>query len=323
MNAQREHGTPSIVAWAGGWRFPAGCVVWMVLAAGATSGLRPQGLIATLFLLAPLLVVPLGFRLIEPTPLLRIASVLQPAAALLTAAAFWPSPGPLAAALTGPWLVTGGLAAFSGVTRLARHPWRWDEATCEAAAVVYLAVGAGWFLASRLGSAPLGFGEPIVLLTAVHFHFAGFAAPLLAAATLRCARRIGRPPRALERFMVAGIVAGPALVAAGFLISDAVRLGATLILAFCLCLLALQTGRCVPHIASRRTRSLLRLSSWSVIVAMLLAFVYACGEAAQVFIVNIPQMARWHGAVNAVGFALCGLLGWNLERTGKAVGSGR
>jgi hypothetical protein len=28
---------------------------------------------------------------------------------------------------------------------------------------------------------------------------------------------------------------------------------------------------------------------------------------------NIPQMARIHGAISAFGFAACGLLGWALE----------
>jgi len=55
-----------------------------------------------------------------------------------------------------------------------------------------LAVGGAWLVASRLGMRPMGIQEPIVLLTAVHFHYAGFATATIAAATLRFA---DLPPR--------------------------------------------------------------------------------------------------------------------------------
>ena len=47
------------------------------------------------------------------------------------------------------------------------------------AGLVYLAVGGGWTVLAWGGLRPLGFAAPIVLLTAVHFHYAGFALPLL------------------------------------------------------------------------------------------------------------------------------------------------
>jgi|HubBroStandDraft_6_1064221.scaffolds.fasta_scaffold2059611_1 hypothetical protein len=32
---------------------------------------------------------------------------------------------------------------------------------------------------------------------------------------------------------------------------------------------------------------------------------------------TVPEMGRVHGTINALGFALCGLLGWALETRGS------
>jgi len=297
-----------------------GGVAWLILVVTALEGGVSLGATELLFLLAPLVVVPLGFRIAGPGGrLLRVARVLQPPAAVLALAAFGVAPGRRAAALACSWLLVSGLAALSGAPGLLRQGWRLDEATCAAAGRVYLAGGAGWFVLSRLGATPLGFGEPIVLLTAIHFHYAGFATSLVAAATLRAARRVARLHRGMEVIVVAGVVAGPALVAAGFLTTEAVSLGATLVLAACLCLLARQMWICRPHIAPRLSRVLLVISSGSIVVAMVLAAVYAWSELARQAGMSIPRMVRLHGLLNAVGFAVCGLLAWNLEGSSSRV----
>jgi hypothetical protein len=43
-----------------------------------------------------------------------------------------------------------------------------------------------------------------------------------------------------------------------------------------------------------------------------LAVVYGLGEARVEEWISIPDMAKCHGAINAVGFTLCGLIGWSL-----------
>ncbi len=87
-----------------------------------------------------------------------------------------------------------------------------------AIAGIDLVFAAGWLVASRLGVEPLGFDEPIVLLAAVHFHFAGF-----------------------------------------------------------------------------------------VTAVMVLACVYGWGEYVGAELIDIPQMARFHGTLNSLGFGFCGL----------------
>jgi len=294
-----------------------GGLVWVVLGIAATAGRAPLGGLEFLFLVAPLVVVPLGLRLCASNGLLRVACWLQAPAAAMAAASFWMARGPAAGALACGWLVVAGLAGLCGAFALLRGGWRFDAGTCAGFGLLYLPVGAGWLVSSRLGVAPLGFGEPIVLLTAVHFHFAGFAAAVFAAATLRAARAVGRLGRAVELVVVFGIVAGPALVAAGFLTTTAVSLGATSILATCLGLLAALTWICVPRLEAGLFRALLVLSSTSIVASMLLAVVYAWGEFTERAALDIPHMVRLHGALNALGFAVCGLLAWNVRASGR------
>ncbi|HKB07052.1 MAG TPA: YndJ family transporter [Candidatus Polarisedimenticolia bacterium] len=293
-----------------------GGLAWVFLAIAATAGRAPLGGLELLFLVAPLVVVPLGLRLYASNGLLRLACWLQAPAAVIAVASFWMARGPAAAALASGWLAVAGLAGLSGASALLRGGWRLDAGTCAGIGLVYLPVGAAWLVASRLGVAPLGFGEPIVLLTAVHFHFAGFAAAVFAAATLRVARAVGRLDRAVELVVVFGIVAGPALVAAGFLTTAAVSLGATSILATCLGLLAVLTWICLPRLEAGLFRALLVLSSTSIVASMLLAVAYAWGEFIGRSAIDIPHMVRLHGALNALGFAASGLLAWNVRASG-------
>lgn len=291
-----------------------GGFAWLILVVGALSGRVPLGALELLFLLAPLVVVPLGFRLRDPgSGLLRAACFLQPPAAALAVTSFWIARGAPAAALACGWAIFAGLAGLSAVPELVRRGWRLDEETCGAAGFLYLTVGAAWLVLSRLGTAPLGFGEPIVFLTAIHFHFAGFSASVLAWVVLRKVRRVAPLHRALEIVVVGGVVAGPVLVAAGFLTSDTIRLGATLLLAACLCLLAVLMWISRPQVENRLSRSLLLISSASIVASMLLAAVYAWGEVTEQTLLGIPRMVRLHGTLNALGFAVCGLLAWNLE----------
>jgi hypothetical protein len=77
----------------------------------------------------------------------------------------------------------------------------------------------------------MGFQEPIVLLTAVHFHFAGFAAPLMTLAAAGTVEKASILKRRFFHIVVAGILAGPGLLAAGFLIGPHSKLAAALLVA--------------------------------------------------------------------------------------------
>src|SRR5687767_3431934 len=119
---------------------------------------------------------------------------------------------PITVALAAPWVVvTLALAALAG--------WRWlrSDRTLEAvvwpATLAYLSVGAVWLLLHALGIKPVGVRPPFVLLTAVHFHYAGFTATVLAALVRR--RTIAVSPR-LSAAMIVAVVVAPPIVAVGF-----------------------------------------------------------------------------------------------------------
>jgi hypothetical protein len=149
-----------------------------------------MNVVVPLLLLAPLVLVPLGFRLLavaapgsEPPTVLRMVAI---PAALLLALSFALPQGPLAAALALPWLGVTGLVALAAGLRFLSDPDRLRLSSCYAtnAAVVFLAIGASFAVTDRLGARPFGFAPEVILLTAVHFHFAGFVLPLAGALAL-------------------------------------------------------------------------------------------------------------------------------------------
>jgi hypothetical protein len=295
-----------------------GTGVWLLLVA-VLPGNGYVRMLDLLILLAVLLVAPLGLVLAASDAragLLpyRAAQVIQPVAALLVIVAFLLPAGPLAAALASGWLLMNGLAALSVLAALrSRGIGRADE-LCLDAGLLYLPIGGAWLLASRLGINPLGFGDTIVLLTAIHFHYAGFAAPILAGMAGRRLAAVRPSAWGVFRVVAAGIVASVPLVALGITFSPALEVAAACVLAASLAGLSALTMRAiVPALRRRAAQALLTISAASALVAMLFAVAYAVGEFTQAPIVTIPRMIEVHGLVNALGFVSCGLVGWTLE----------
>ncbi len=186
-------------------------------------------MIEFLICLAPCLIVPLGLALIapgNPDAAFHTLRKGQPFAATLVVASFFLSKGPLACALAMPWLLLTGLGALSGAARLLRNRLADIAETCHAMALIFLPVGAGWLCLSRLGMAPMGFREPIVLLTAVHFHYTGFAAPVLSGMAIRRFSHYGK----ILRPAGLGLLGGTPLLAAGFVFSPLLKYVAVLLL---------------------------------------------------------------------------------------------
>lgn len=298
-----------------------GILVWLAFLFVPSSGLYQSPIIEKIVLLAPLVVVPLGLSLAAngetkgwTLRLSRFALFTQPVGALLAVCSFFAPPGPLAATLAAGWFIVTGLIALCGLARVLEHEWRLEE-LCVDAGLMYVSVGGAWLIISRAGWQPMGFGDTIVLLTAVHFHYAGFAAPLLTGLT----GRVLRDSTALTRraFQTASlfVIAGPPLVATGIIFSPTVGLIGTIILTLSLLLLAaLVLTRIVPACRARASQVLLSISAASSILTMTLACAYSYSVVARKLIISIPQMAATHGLANSVGFSLCGLLGWTLMK---------
>lgn len=278
-------------------------------------------LIERLLLLSILVFTPLTFSFVATVDndsarsrLFRAAVRVQSFAALLAVVSLHMRTGFAAAAMSLGWMGLTGLIALFGLWRL----WqRWVsfksllpmEELCIDAGLAYVTAGSGWLFLSRWGLNPLGFSDTIVLLTAVHFHYAGFAAPIL---TGLAGRRI-KPGIARKFYLVAatGVIAGPPLVAAGITLSRGVEVFSAIVLAVSLFTLALLIlFVIVPTLKQRLAQLLLILSAMSVIVTMIFACLYAIGRFQGITTVTIPLMAQIHGLSNALGFVLCGLLAW-------------
>ena len=188
-----------------------GVPVWLTV----VMAIRP-GWSTSMFLLAPLVLVPSGLRLVSAigpaswtNSMLGAATWLQLPAAMLLVVAFILPTGSGAAALAVPWLVVTAVVASVGLLRLKARGFRPLPELSMDAGLVYLAVGGVWAVLSRWGARPMGFSDEIVQLTAVHFHFAGFVLPVLAGMAARSL------PGAMARVVAAGVVAGVPLVALG------------------------------------------------------------------------------------------------------------
>lgn len=106
---------------------------------------------------------------------------------------------------------------------------------------------------------------------------------------------------------------------AGITLSPHVEIAAAGWLALSVSIVAvLALVRVVPRLRSGAARWLPACSPISALPALALAVVYAAGEFLQKSFIDIPQMARTHGLLQALGFVLCGLLAWTLERRIKA-----
>ncbi len=103
------------------------------------------------------------------------------AAGLLAAASFLTAPGALAVALTTPYALGCAWVAATAALRIVARGLRPASALVADLAYVYLGGAAVWLVAHRADHALLGYPPFWVLLTAAHFHVAGFYLTSIAA----------------------------------------------------------------------------------------------------------------------------------------------
>lgn len=267
------------------------------------------GLLELMFLLAAWVLVPLGLRFVPDVQPVRLARKIQPFAALLATVSFFLPTGLPAAALAAPWLLLNGLVALGGLMTL-KDAFRGGlPSLFILAAMMFPPVGGVHLVSSRLGHPLAGFPEPIVLLTAVHFHYTAFAAPILAALTSRALPGI---PGVVARIAGIGLVGGTPLLAAGFLFSPKLKIAAVGLLVVALFAAAAAQAAALPKLPPGRARGLLLLSTLSIVAGMVLAAIFEHGVYTGRAWLSIPQMAWSHGLLNGIGFSLGGLLAYTV-----------
>jgi len=294
----------------------AGGVTWSILAVAAALNVFPFSIFELLFLLAPWVVVPLSLSLVPRTSssgLFRITVTLVRylifPGAILTTASFLLPAGRVAGALVSLWLIVCMALALDGLDRFIRTRLGSFQEFCFAVGEGYALVGTMWLLASRLGMQPMGFYEPIVLLTAIHFHYAGLMAAILAG-LVACWMRTSLA----LRITLSCAALGPGLLGLAFLAGPKLKLAAVGVMVIGECGIAIGTFRIGLAEAGSIGGRLLLAGGACVIFGMALAAIWAAGEYPLHAFVNLEQMARYHGVLNSIGFGLCSLVGWTLLR---------
>lgn len=293
-----------------------GVVIWLVTLLLTTSDSEFTEMIHKVVFFAVLVVVPLGLSLVGPSEqtgasIYKLIVWLQPVAALLTIASFFFEKGIPSAVLASAWLILNILIALYGLVRLISRGFRRLEELSIDAGLFYLPVAGVWLVIYRLGIQPFDYGEVIILLTAVHFHFAGFATPIIAGMNARVLASRNHP-RKVFALVVFAIVAAMPLVAAGITFSPWIGFVGALLLTLGLVMLAVLTiGWVGPAIVPVRWRTLLFIGAISSCAAMVLACLYAYSLATHTLIITIPGMAMTHGLLNAFGFVTCSLFAWS------------
>jgi uncharacterized protein (UPF0548 family) len=265
---------------------------------------------ACLLLLSPLVLVPLALGLANrpdggPTApsLDRLRLATTPSAAI-AALSFIPEPGLSAGLLTVPWLGLGVAVGTVGVGRFLSRRTLHPTVGVDAA-LAFLTVGAGWLTISRAGGNPLGFSDAIVQLTAVHFHYAGLALPVVAALAAQRSGRSSTVPIWVS-------VAVP-LTAIGITIGGTVEWVAATVMALGGFATAWKLTRMRPLTAGV-ARALLTIAALSLSAGMALALGWAWSRQFDWSYLNLDEMARWHGTLNAIGFGFAGLTGLYLTK---------
>jgi len=296
-----------------------GGLTWLVLLLGNVLITFRLSIFDMSFLLAPWVVVPLTLSLVPATNASQSANacrstvryLLLPGAALGTIS-FFLREGRIAGAFTWLWLVVAAALAVDGLDRIIRTRLQSFHEFCFGVGEGYALVGALWLLASRLGMQPVGFHEPIVLLTAVHFHYAGLMGAVLAG--LAASEDDGARASLALRAALSCAVLGPGLLGLAFLAGPKLKLAAVGLMMIGECGIAVGTFRVGLRGMTETGGRLLLVGSASVIAGMALAAVWAVGEYPLHAFVNLAQMARYHGVLNSMGFGLCSLVGWTFLR---------
>jgi len=257
---------------------------------------------------AILLCIPLALRAVGPgdsTGRLLVAG--YPIAAVAGLLAIVLPTGILSAVVGLVWLAFTLLAALHGLTRAIGARRRTEE-LCIAVGFLYLAVGGVWFVLWRSGVTVMDFGAHVPLLTAIHFHYAGFASPILVGFVGRELRVAATRLWPIYVGAASLVIVGPAFVALGIAGVRIVEAPAAVVLAVGTATVALLALAVVlRRLRGGPARALFAVSSAAAIVAMTLAVLYAAGN-------PLEEMVRWHGSFNALGYVFCGLLAWNLRR---------
>ena len=239
------------------------------------------------------------------------ARTVQAGASLLLAMAFREPQGWTATMFAAPYLAATMAVALWGLLRAWQHRRGPMGDLCIDVGMIYLAVGGYWAVLDRAAAQPLGFDPAIVLLTSVHFHYAGFALLLLTGLA-------AQPGDRLSQVNCIAVVVAVPLVAIGI---TATQLAFSPVIeclaAWGMALGGLLTATQYFRLAFQGRWPVLMHGCWclvagSLVFSMWLAALYGSRSFVPIPWLDIPWMRALHGTANSVGVGLAGVLGWTV-----------
>lgn len=292
----------------------AGFAIWLILLTLQFTTLYHEEWARLILALAALVWLPLALPLVSTNKIVleqMLRYSLFPAALMLAIALFLPA-GMLAALLTFPWLIFTILVALRGIYYFQQAQNQDISSITIAAAHLFLVIGGLWTIADRLSWQPMGFNPAIVLLTGIHFHYAGFIFPLLVGLAI-----LHYPSFYLKTGSWLAVLAVP-FTAAGITITQLLHQHLLETLAAMTVTLAGWSTALgyLDFIVKKKMKGRIRLCwtilSFALLVSMLLAFLYAIRYWIFLEWLDIPSMRALHGSLNAILVSGSGLLGWQL-----------
>lgn len=262
--------------------------------------------VVILLLFSAMFLMPLSWRLWDSESRQKWRPALEGACAVGMAITFFTN----SAVEAIPWLIVRSVAAFEAVRNCSRKTLLDPAELTLVSARIFPAIGAAWFVAHRANWAPWGFDPLIVLLTAAHFHHAGFTLPLMAGLNGKA------NPGCWTRFSCVAILLGVPLVAVGItcthfgVLKFVEPFGVAVLVLGALGVAVSQVWRGLERQRSILTRIGFLISGASLFAAMVLALGFGLRYVIPNFALTMPQMWAIHGTLNAFGFGLCGILAW-------------
>ena len=259
--------------------------------------------------LGMLVVVPLGLRLVDDPLVARLRPWWLWGAVPGAAASLLPR-GAVAVALAAAYGVLTLLLAGCAAARLARTRSLAPREVALLTALATPSVAALALVAERAGQPLFGFDLDVLALTVPHFHFAGFAAALVAGLLVDALPG--------DRYAAAAaltVPAGTLLVLGGYFVGDLAELAGAAVLTVGMWTVGLLVWRRLrPGAPDSTTRALLGVSAVVLAATMLLALWWAVGQAFDVPHPSLSWMVLTHGLANALGFGLCSVVAWTRTR---------
>lgn len=185
--------------------------------------------------------------------------------------------------------------------------------------LLFLPAASVWLLASRAGMPLAGFQEPVVTFTAAHFHFAGFAAPMVLGGVGRLLGAAAADSK-LYRVATIAVCAGVPLTAIGIATNHTIeQISAVTVASGMLCASVILIFYASPRATSFLGRLLFIVAGASLLMTMALAAAFALtssagrGSSLQ-GAVTVQTMIDFHGAMNAIAFACSALVALTLQQ---------